>query len=275
MREAARRVVTLLTDFGLSDPFVGIMKGVILGINPHAALVDLCHSGKAYDAAEGAFLLNTSYRYFPKGTIHVAVIDPGVGGPRRSILVTCDGHLFIGPDNGLLSTLAEQSGSKVRVITATQYFLQPVSATFHGRDIFAPVAAYLSLGTEPAEFGERVDDYVRLPLPQVLQVESARIKGKIIHIDRFGNLVTNIGRNDVRVLAAGEPPATLRVHVAGQVVPVVDYYGQVVRGAPGAVIGSTDYLEIFANQEDASRLLGAGRGSDVVVDREDAAVSYL
>lgn len=270
-----RRIVTLLTDFGLSDPFVGVMKGVILGINPHAVLIDLCHTSTAYDPSAGAFLLATSYRYFPKGTIHIAVIDPGVGGPRRPILVTCDGHLFVGPDNGLLAPLAEQAGSDVRAITAARYFLQPVSATFHGRDIFAPAAAHLSLGTEPAEFGEQIDDYVRLPRPHVLQIGPARIKGTILHSDRFGNLVTNIRRGDLGVLAAGEPPAMLRVHVAGHVVPVVDYYGQVALSAPGAVIGSADYLEIFVNQGDASRLLDAGPESEVVVDRQDAEVSCL
>lgn len=271
-----RRIVTLLTDFGSSDPFVGMMKGVILGINPHAVLVDLCHTGKAYDAAEAAFLLVTAYRYFPKGTIHVAVVDPGVGGPRRPILVTCDGHLFVGPDNGLLALLAEQAGAAgVRAITAARYFLQPVSATFHGRDIFAPVAAHLSLGVEPAEFGEAIDDYIRLAFPRASQVGSARIKGTILHIDRFGNLVTNIARVDLERLAAGNPQTAFLVHAAGHEVPVVAYYGQVAPGALGAVIGSADYLEIFVNQGDASRLLSMGRGSEVVVGGKDAEASHL
>ena len=270
-----RRVITLLTDFGLSDPFVGIMKGVILGINPHAVIVDLGHGGKVYDTAEAAFLLLTSYRYFPTGTIHVAVVDPGVGGPRRPILVTCDGHLFIGPDNGLLAPLAEQAGSTVRAITATRYFLQPVSATFHGRDVFAPVAGHLSLGAEPAEFGAPIDDYIRLALPPATMSGASSIRGEILHIDRFGNLVTNIARADLEHLAAGDSPMAFLVHVAGREVPVVAYYGQVAPAAPGAVIGSADYLEIFVNQGDASRLLGIGRGSEVVVGRKDAEASRL
>src|SRR5574337_781164 len=265
-----RRVITLLTDFGLSDPFVGMMKGVILGINPSAVLVDLCHTGKAYDPSGAAFLLITAYRYFPEGTIHIAVVDPGVGGPRRPILVACDGHLFVGPDNGLLAPLAERAGSKVRAITAARYFLQPVSATFHGRDIFAPVAAHLSLGVEPAEFGEPIDDYVRLALPRPAMSGDLLIRGEILHIDRFGNLVTNIARADLECLATGDPLAACVAHAAGQEIPVVDYYGQVAPGASGAGIGSAEYLEIFVNQGDASRFLGIGRGAEVVVHRKAA-----
>ncbi len=269
MREAARRIVTLLTDFGLSDPFVGIMKGVILGINPDAALVDLCHNGKAYDAAEATFQLSTSYRYFPAGTIHVAVVDPGVGGPRRPILVTCDGHLFIGPDNGLLAPLAAKAGSKVRAITATKYFLQPVSTTFHGRDIFAPVAGHLSLGAEPDECGKPIDDYVRLALPCPVQSGMSSIRGEILHIDRFGNLVTNIARVDLERLTTSNSILAYVVSIAGREIPVVAYYGQVAPNAYGAVIGSAEYLEIFVNQGDASRLLGIKRGSEVAVGRKD------
>lgn len=271
-----RQIVTLLTDFGLSDPFIGMMKGVILGINPHVVLVDLCHGSEAYEPSEAAFALITAYRFFPQGTIHVAVIDPGVGGPRRPILVTCDGHLFIGPDNGLLAPLAEKAESSgVRAITATRYFLYPVSATFHGRDIFAPVAAHLSLGVEPAELGEPIDDYVRLALPRTVLFGTSGVKGEILHIDRFGNLVTNVARFDLERLATREPPTAFLVHVAGLEVPIVAYYGQIAPGVPGAVIGSADYLEIFVNQGDASRLLGVGRGAEVVVGRKDGEESSL
>jgi len=267
----ARRVITLVTDFGGSDPFVGMMKGVILGINPDAVVVDLCHSARAYDPSEAAFALLTAYRYFPKGTIHVAVVDPGVGSPRRPILVACDGHLFVGPDNGLLAPLAEKAGPfSARAITATRYFLHPVSATFHGRDIFAPVAAHLSLGAEPAEFGEPIDDYVRLALPRPAPFGVSAIRGEILYVDRFGNLVTNIARADLEPLAAGGPISALLVQVADRQVPIVAYYGQVQPGSPGAVIGSADYLEIFVNQGDASRLLRLGRGSEIVVGKEDA-----
>lgn len=271
MGDDARRVITLLTDFGGSDPFVGVMKGVILEINPDAVIVDLYHGTAAHDPSEAAFLLVTSYRYFPRGTIHVAVVDPGVGGPRRPILATCDGHLFVGPDNGLLGPIAERGGpSSVRAITAARYFLQPVSATFHGRDIFAPVAGHLSLGAEPDRFGHPIEDYVRLTLPRPSQSGARSIKGEILHIDRFGNLVSNIARDDLELLASGSPITTLRVEIVGRKAPIVAYYAQVAPGAPGAVIGSADYLEIFVHQGDASRLLRAGRGAELVVSSEKA-----
>jgi len=271
MGDDARRVITLLTDFGGSDPFVGVMKGVILEINPDAVIVDLYHGTTAHDPSEAAFLLVTSYRYFPKGTIHVAVVDPGVGGPRRPILATCDGHLFVGPDNGLLGPIAERGGpSSVRAITAARYFLQPVSATFHGRDIFAPVAGHLSLGAEPDRFGHPIEDYVRLTLPRPSQRGARSITGEILHIDRFGNLVSNIARGDLELLAAERPLTSLVVQIAGRTAPIVAYYAQVGSGAPGAVIGSADYLEIFVHQGDASRLLRAGRGAELVVSSEKA-----
>ena len=271
MGDDARRVITLLTDFGGSDPFVGVMKGVILEINPDAVIVDLYHGTTAHDPSEAAFLLVTSYRYFPKGTIHVAVVDPGVGGPRRPILATCDGHLFVGPDNGLLGPIAERGGpSSVRAITAARYFLQPVSATFHGRDIFAPVAGHLSLGADPDRFGRPIEDYVRLTLPRPSQRGARSITGEILHIDRFGNLVSNIARGDLELLAAERPLTSLVVQIAGRTAPIVAYYAQVGSGAPGAVICSADYLEIFVHQGDASRLLRAGRGAELVVSSEKA-----
>jgi S-adenosylmethionine hydrolase len=268
MSGAARRIITLLTDFGSGDPFVGVMKGVILGINPDAVVVDLCHGGAPYDPAAAAFLLLASYRYFPEGTIHVAVVDPGVGGPRRPLLATCDGHLFVGPDNGVFTPIGEQRPAfSVRAITESRYFLTPVSATFHGRDVFAPVAAHLSLGTEPSAFGSPVETYVRLMLPRPSRVRDEALRGQILHVERFGNLVTNIARTDLDDLAAGHPLAGFAVEVAGRTMPVVGYYGQVAPGAVGAVIGSTDHLEIFINQGDASRLFGIGRGTEVVVTR--------
>jgi hypothetical protein len=271
MGDDARRVITLLTDFGGSDPFVGVMKGVILGINPEAVIVDLCHGTTAHDPSEAAFLLVTSYRYFPKGTIHVAVVDPGVGGPRRPILAACDGHLFVGPDNGLLGPIAERGRpSSIRAITAARYFLQPVSTTFHGRDIFAPVAGHLSLGAEPDRFGHPIEDYVRLTLPRPSQRGARSIKGEILHIDCFGNLVTNIARDDLELLASEGPIAALVVRIAGRTLPIVAYYAQVAPGAPGAVIGSADYLEIFVHQGNASALLRVDRGAELVVSSEKA-----
>ncbi len=268
MGDDARPIITLLTDFGWSDPFVGVMKGVILGINPDATVVDLCHSAAAYDPSEAAFLLVTSYRYFPKGTIHVAVVDPGVGGPRRPLLVQCDGHLFVGPDNGLFAPLEDKGGPlRVLAITAAQYFLHPVSATFHGRDIFAPVAAHLSLGADPALFGELIDDYVRLTLPRPSRAGPFSVRGEVLHVERFGNLVTNVSRPDLEALAAGGPLTALLVEAGDRTFPLVDFYGQVGPGESGAVVGSAEYLEIFAREGHASRILGLGRGASVTVSR--------
>jgi len=264
----ARRVITLLTDFGWSDPFVGMMKGVILGINPDAVLIDLCHGTAPYDPLQAGFLLVTSYRYFPKGTIHIAVVDPGVGGPRRPILAQCDGHLFVGPDNGLLAPLEEKGGLlSIRGITAPQHFLHPVSATFHGRDIFAPVAAHLSLGADPATFGEPIDDYVRLSLPRPSRLGTFSIRGEVLHVERFGNLVTNIARADLEALAAGSPLNAILVEAADRSFPLVDYYGEVRPGEPGAVVGSAGYLEIFVREGHASRILGLGHGASLTVSR--------
>jgi S-adenosylmethionine hydrolase len=268
MGDDARRVITLLTDFGWSDPFVGMMKGVILGINPEAVLIDLCHGAVPYDPLQAGFLLATSYRYFPKGTIHVAVVDPGVGGPRRPIVAECDGHLFVGPDNGLFGPLEDKGGPlRVRIITAAQYFLHPVSATFHGRDVFAPVAAHLSLGADPAAFGEPIGDYVRVSLPRPSRAGAFSIRGEILHVERFGNLVTNIGRTDLETLAAGDPVTALLVEAVDRSIPVVDHYGQVATGAPGAIVGSADYLEIFVREGHAARILALGHGSSVTVSR--------
>jgi len=265
-----RRIVTLLTDFGWSDPFVGIMKGVILGINPDAVLVDLCHGVAPYELAEAAFLLVTSYRYFPKGTIHVAVVDPGVGGPRRPILATYEGYHFVGPDNGLFAPLAEKGGAlRVRAITAEQYFLQPVSATFHGRDVFAPVAGHLSLGVEPAAFGELTEAYVRLSLPRPSPCGRSSMRGQVLRVERYGNLVTNLERNDLDALVGEEPATRLVVDAGGRELRLVTYYAQVPAGSPGATIGSAGFLEIFVNQGNASQLLGLDRGSEVVVRRHE------
>jgi S-adenosylmethionine hydrolase len=190
-----RSIITLLTDFGHQDPFVGIMKGVILGLCPNASLVDLTHETAAYDILGGSFLLQSAVPYFPPGTIHVAMVDPGVGGPRRPILAEIDDQLFVAPDNGLLSyPMAHGTVRAVRAIVAQEYLLQPVSTTFHGRDVFAPVAGHLACGVPPERFGPEVGDAVRLPSPRPRLGEGGTLTGQVIRIDRFGNCITNIGR---------------------------------------------------------------------------------
>jgi len=266
-RGSGHPVVTLLTDFGLQDPFVGIMKGVILSLCPTAALVDLCHGTAAYDILGGSFLLQSAVRSFPGGTIHVAVVDPGVGGPRRPILTQIGDQLFVAPDNGLLSyPMASGTVRAVRVITAREYMLPKLSATFHGRDIFAPVAGHLARGVPPERFGPEIADPVRLPIPRPRRDPSGRLVGEVVWIDHFGNCITNITGEDLQAFAAGQT-RRLRVVLDGREVgAVVPIFGDVGLGAGGAVLGSTGHLELFANQGNLAGKWGVGPGASVMVD---------
>jgi S-adenosylmethionine hydrolase len=247
-------VITLLTDFGHQDPFVGIMKGVILALCPNATLVDLCHETAAYDVLGGSLLLHSAVRFFPPGTIHVAVVDPGVGGPRRPILAHIDDQLFVAPDNGLLSyPMAHGAVRVVRAITAREYLLQPVSATFHGRDVFAPAAGHLARGVPPERFGPEVLDAVRLPIPRPRLEPSGILTGQIIWIDRFGNCITNIGREDLEAFAAGAA-GRIRVLLAGRPLGgLVQFFAEAGPGGHGAILGSTGHLELFTHQGNLAR----------------------
>src|SRR5271167_3357390 len=201
------RIVTLTTDFGLSDPFVGIMHGVVLNIHPETTVVDISHAVHSYDLLDGALTIAQAYRFFPPRTLHVVVVDPGVGSRRRPIIVETDDYLFVAPDNGVLSLVkAREPKFCVRHITAERYFLQPVSQTFHGRDIFAPVAGWLSKGIAPREFGPEISDYVRLPFPVVKHVSANELRGVIVKVDKFGNLITNLSELDVAALLVNTPP---------------------------------------------------------------------
>ncbi len=260
-----RPIITLLTDFGFRDPFVGVMKGVILGICPDAQIVDLCHGILPYDPIQAGFLLKTSYPYFPKGSIHVAVVDPGVGGPRRPLLVQCDDRYFIGPDNGLFSFLyAAGTVQQVIEITASGYFLPKVSSTFHGRDLFAPVAAHLAKGVEPSSFGRPITDYRKLEIPTP-RLQGHLLRGEVLHTDRFGNLITNISEETLRTLV-GEEGGAVRVEIGGEEIQgLSEFYAQVEVGKLGALIGSSGYLEIFVHQGSAADLLQVTRGTEVLV----------
>ena len=195
-------LITLLTDFGHKDPYVGIMKGVIFGINPTARVIDLSHGVPPQDLMAGALMLRHAAPYFPRGTIHVAVVDPGVGSERRPLLVEADGSFFIGPDNGLLS-LALDGKEPLHIIELSNeiYHLKPTSMTFHGRDIFAPIAAYLSLGMPPEDFGPPLREFRRLPWPEIKATDRA-VQGEVIYIDGFGNLVTNVEERTLRTFEA-------------------------------------------------------------------------
>ncbi|HKR21674.1 MAG TPA: SAM-dependent chlorinase/fluorinase [Pyrinomonadaceae bacterium] len=238
----------MLTDFGVADYFVGAMKGVILSINPHATIVDITHEIPAQDVAAGAFTLLAAYDAFPKGTIHVAVIDPGVGSSRRPIIVSAADQLFVGPDNGIFTYVLD-SAFEVFHITASEYFRQPVSNTFHGRDIFAPVAAALSNEIDPSSLGPRIFDPVRL---------STSRNPHVIHIDHFGNLVTNIARDDYK--------EGTRLVVNGKTIRAFrNFFGEEVgeAGEPFAIWGSAGFLEIAVNGRSAAEILGAKRGDEV------------
>ena len=188
-------IITLLTDFGSQDAYAGIMKGVIAGINHRANIIDICHNIPPQDIFNGAYLLSTSYKYFPKGTIHVAVVDPGVGSQRDIVCVKIREHLFLVPDNGLLSFVVQEERPKSIVrVTNDRYFLPSFSNTFHGRDVFAPVAAYLSLGIKPRQLGSKINQLKQLDIPRPEVKETGQLEGQIIYIDRFGNLITNITR---------------------------------------------------------------------------------
>jgi S-adenosylmethionine hydrolase len=238
-----RPIITLTTDYGTSDHFVGVMKGVILSINPEVNIVDLTHSVLAHDILDGALAIGQSYRYFPPKTVHLVVVDPGVGTARRPILVAGDQHYFVAPDNGVLSSVYEQSESlHVWDIISEHYFRQPVSKTFHGRDIFAPVAAWLTKSWQTSSFGEPITDFVRFGIPKAKRTGNT-IQGSVLHADHFGNLITNITAEDLPQLAAG---------------------GEVV-----GLMGSSGYLEISVNKGNASRTLGAGRGAEVTVELKD------
>ncbi len=255
-------LITLTTDFGYRDPFVGIMKGVIAGINANARVIDLSHDIPPQDIMAGALVLRHSVPYFPRGTIHVAVIDPGVGGARRPLLIECDGNYFVGPDNGVLSlALAGKPPARITHLSNSAYHLQPVSTTFHGRDIFAPVAAYLSLGVAAVAFGDPVDGFLRLKLPEALRA-GRRICGEILYIDSFGNLFTNISERDLTGLTADKMVISLRdATIRG----LASHYAAAAEGELVALVNSWGFLEIALYKGSARQRTAAQIGDKVEV----------
>ena len=255
-------LITLTTDFGYSDSFVGIMKGVIARINPGARVIDVSHGIPPQDVLAGALILRHSVSYFPRGTIHVAVVDPSVGGARRPLLIESDGSYFVGPDNGVLSlALENQQPSRIIHLSNATYHLQPTRATFHGCDIFAPVAAYLSLSIVPAAFGETVESFVRLKVPEAART-GQEIQGEILYIDSFGNLFTNIGERDLTALAGNKPVIYLSdVTVRG----LAPNYAAVAEGEFVALINSWGLLEIALYKDSAERRTAAKIGDKVRV----------
>jgi S-adenosylmethionine hydrolase len=263
---ARHPIVTLTTDFGLNDHFVGALKGVILNIAPEANIVDICHTVQAFDILDGALALAQSYSYFPPRTVHLVVVDPGVGSARRPILATSEMHNFVAPDNGVLSLMyAREQRLSVRHITAEHYFLQPVSNTFHGRDIFAPVAAYLAKGVDQEKFGEEVSDYVRFNAPKPKASDPNSLRGVVLRVDRFGNLITNFTPQDAPALFQNNAPTFKMVVGKREITSMRTNYAD---GAPGelfAIIGSMGFLEIAANRGSAAQITGAGKGTEVLL----------
>ena len=257
-------LITLLTDFGHQDPFVGMMKGVILRLCPEASIVDLCHETPAYNILGGSFLLQSAVRFFPAGTIHLAIVDPGVGGPRRPIVAVIDQHVFVAPDNGLLSyPMADGRVQSVRAITASAFFLHPVSPTFHGRDVFAPVAAHLARGIPVERLGPEVADAMRLDIPRAQRDAAGAVRGQVLWIDRFGNCITNITPQDLGTCGDGTGRGA-RILLDGRPLgSVVRFFGEAGIGGAGAVIGSTGHLELFSNQGNLAREWGVAPGSSV------------
>lgn len=255
-------IITLTTDFGFRDPFVGALKGVILGIHRDVHLVDLTHDIAPQDVLEGALVLEAAVPFFPPGTVHLAVVDPGVGSSRRGLGVSAGGQLFVGPDNGLFSFLFAQGAWTARSLEALAYRLPEVSRTFHGRDVFAPAAAHLSRGVPLHRFGPEVPDPVRLPWPSACR-EGDALTGEVVHADRFGNLVTSIRAHE---LAALGPEASLVVEVGNAVVVGLSAaYAEHSPGGLGAIVGSSARLELFVRNGSACVHLGVARGARVAV----------
>ena len=255
-------IITLTTDFGLNDHFIGTMKGVILNIFPDARIVDISHAVQAFDVLDGALAISQAYSHFPSGAIHVVVVDPGVGTARRPILATTERHHFVAPDNGVLSLVYDREERlSVRHITAEHYFLPSLCHTFHGRDIFAPVAAHLAKGVDPQNFGDEIADYVRFAAPQPKPVDERTIRGVVLRVDRFGNLITNITPQDAPMLfESAPPPFTIAVGGKGPVSRICSNYAE---GAPGEVfgiLGSMGFLELAANRGSAFQTPGRRQG---------------
>jgi S-adenosyl-L-methionine hydrolase (adenosine-forming) len=247
----AEPILTLTTDFGLADHYVGVMKGVILDVCPRARIVDISHQVTPYAIAEAAYLIAQSYRWFPKKTVHVVVVDPGVGSERRAILVEAAGQYFVGPDNGVFSMVMAREKYKARVIANERYFRRPVSRTFQGRDVFAPSGAHLAAGVPAARMGKTCLDAVRVNLtpPQVL------------HIDHFGNIVTNLRANDLKV-----ERASLKIGRA-TLSRVATHYAEMEPGRLFLIEGSSGYVEVSMNRGSAAERIGCRAGDMIQIKR--------
>jgi hypothetical protein len=256
-------MITLTSDFGLKDPYVAEMKGVILTINPKATLIDITHEIEKFNIRMAAFMLASATKYFPQGTIHLAVVDPGVGTQRRAILIQTKKSFFVGPDNGILILAAQSQGIEhIYQLTNPKLMLPQVSSTFHGRDIFAPATAYLDKGAQPSEFGPEINDPINPEFTLIKRTNSSLI-GEVMHIDDFGNIITNINATDIsqntaKIINVELPNISLKLNFGKT-------YAQAKPKEPIALIGSHGFLEIALNQGNAAEKFHAKAGDKIVV----------
>lgn len=290
-----QRVITLLTDFGYQDAYVGIMKGVIAGINPLASIIDICHNVPPQDIFSGAYLLYTAYKYFPKDTIHVAIVDPGVGSKRDIICIKTKDYFFLVPNNGLLSSIVQEEKPKgIFRVTNNKYFLPTTSDTFHGRDVFAPVAAHLSLGIKPQLFGIKINQLALLDIPKPTSKKTGLLEGQIIYIDRFGNLITNIKREHIAQYSLNQtqnkdqwsedrsqtsdtlkktskkkiplPCNTIETTIGKKkITGLYKTYTDAKPGEPLVLVGSAGFLEVSVNQGNAREYFTVDKGSKIII----------
>jgi len=264
-------IITLLTDFGLEDEYVGVMKGVILSINPAVRIVDITHNIARHNLERASLVLDASFRYFPKGSIHVVVVDPGVGGARQIVCLEQEGHLFLAPDNGILTmVIDEEKVERICAVTNDESFLKPVSDTFHGRDIFAPVAAHLSKGLSAMRLGKEIalTDLIRFERAEPSVTDSGELFGRVLAVDHFGNVITNIDRVRFEAFKGDARAEEMVIGLEGITIQgVVRSYDRVKRGSPAAIFGSRDLLEVSVNQGDAFSQFKIRIGQSVYVSR--------
>ncbi len=267
------QIITLLTDFGTEDTYVGVMKGVIASICPSALVVDLTHEVPPQDVATGAFLLDVSVDYFPQDTVHVAVVDPGVGTARKPVAIRTEQAYYVGPDNGIFTLVLQRHRMRRAVcLDNPQYHLPEKSTTFHGRDVFAPVAAHLACGVPFEQLGTPVSSLQRLPLPRV-RVDWHGIRATVVHIDRFGNAITNLTRSDYEAWCRrwDVKENLARVECAGVRLSICQTYGEVPDGQPLALFGSSKRLEVAVNRGNAAQVFRLKRGDTIRVLRQETA----
>ncbi len=264
-------IITLLTDFGFQDSFVAQMKGAILNLNPHVNIIDISHSIKSYDIRQAAVTLGMCYKYFPENTIHLAVVDPGVGSNRRPIIVKTDKYCFVGPDNGIFSIVYQENKDNLEVyhITASSFFLKTESSTFHGRDIFAPIAAWLSKGISFDKFGLRIDDFFKFSTPEAEIISNDLVKGEILYIDYFGNAISSINVKTLNKLNKMPSEEKFSIVYNGKDIPLKRYYSEVEDKELYSLLNSSGYIEIFVYRGDAANRFNINIGDTIDLKIKD------